>query len=139
MSQRRVIVDANIAFRALASTRGDLRSRLDAADTIHFIAPRFLFVELFKHKDRLLKASGKPESELLDALHSLVAAIHFTDENAIPIGTWLEAHRLAAPTDPKDTPYVAIALHHHAELWTEDTILKTGLRSRGFTSFFEPK
>lgn len=69
----------------------------------------------------------------------LVAAIDFTDENAIPIGTWLEAHRLAAPTDPKDTPYVAIALHHHAELWAEDAVLKTGLRSRGFTSFFEPK
>ena len=139
MSERRVIVDAHIAFRALASSRGDLRSRLDAADIIRFIAPRFLFVELFKHKDRLLKASGKPEADLLDALHSLVAAIDFTDENAIPIGTWLEAHRLAAPTDPKDTPYVAIALHHHAELWTEDEVLKTGLRSRGFTSFFEPK
>lgn len=138
MNRRRVIVDANIAFRTLASSRGDLRSQLDAADIVHFIAPRFLFVALFKLKDRLLKASGKPEHELLDALHSLVAAIDFTDENAIPIGIWLEAHRLASPTDPKDTPHVAIALHHSAELWTEDVVLKGGLRSRGFNSFFEP-
>jgi hypothetical protein len=42
-----VVVDANIAFRALASSRGDLGSRLDSTDTIRFIAPRFLFVELF--------------------------------------------------------------------------------------------
>ncbi len=132
----RVIEDANIAFRTLAGSRGDLRSRLDATDEIRFIAPRFLFVELFKHKDRLLRAMGKSEEELLDALHALVASLDFTDEVAIPIGTWVEARRLCAPTDPKDTPYVALALHHDAELWTEDTELKTGLIARGFTRFF---
>ncbi len=104
MSQRRVIVDANIAFRALSSSRGDLRHRLDPSDDFRFIAPRFLFVELFKHKDRLLRAMGKPEDELLDALHALVASLDFTDEAAIPIGTWLEANRLCGSTDPKDTP-----------------------------------
>jgi predicted nucleic acid-binding protein len=112
MSRRCIIVDANIAFRALASSRGDLRHRLDPSDDFHFIAPRFLFVELFKHKNRLLRAMGKPEDELLEALRALVSALDFTDEAAIPIGTWLEAHRLCAPTDPKDTPYVALALHH---------------------------
>ena len=133
----RVIVDANIAFRALASGRGDLRSRLDFADEIRFIAPRFLFVELFKHKDRLLRAMGKSEEELLEALHALVASLDFADEAAIPIGTWLEARRLCAPTDPKDTPYIALALHHDAELWSEDAALKTGLIARGFNRFFE--
>lgn len=137
MSQRRVIVDANIAFRALASSRGDLRHRLDPSEDFRFIAPRFLFVELFKHKDRLLRAMGKSEDELLEALHALVASLDFTDEAAIAIGTWLE-HRLCAPTDPKDTPYVALALHHDAELWSEDAMLKTGLHARGFTSFYEP-
>ena len=137
MSQHRVIVDANIAFRALASSRGDLRSRLDSTDDICFIAPRFLFVELFKHKDRLLRAMRKSEDELLEALHALVASLDFADEAAIPIGTWLEAHRLCAPTDPKDTPYVALALHHDAEFWTEDDALKTGLAARGFTRFFK--
>lgn len=134
---KRVIVDANIAFRTLASSRGDLRSRLDSGGDFRFIAPRFLFVELFKHKDRLLRAMGKSEDELLEALHALVASLDFADEAAIPVGTWMEAHRLCAPTDPKDTPYVALALHHDAELWTEDTALKTGLTARGFTRFFE--
>ena len=136
MSGRCVIVDANIAFRALASSRGDLRSRLDSSDEIRFIAPRFLFVELFKHKDRLLRAMRKPEAELLEALHALVSSLQFTDEAAIPIGTWLEAHRLCDPTDPKDTPYVALALHHDADLWSEDPTLKTGLTARGFTRFY---
>src|SRR3954447_7981445 len=115
-----VIVDANIGFRALASGRGDLRQWLDAPSQARLIAPRFLFVELFKHKERLLKAMRKPEEELLNALYALVACLEFTDETLIPVGTWLEAHRLCAPTDPKDTAYVALALHHDAELWTED-------------------
>jgi hypothetical protein len=41
---RRIIVDANIAFRALASGRGDLRQWLDSPAGARFIAPRFLFV-----------------------------------------------------------------------------------------------
>ena len=73
---------------------------------------------------------------MLESLHTLVAAMEFMDESAIPIGTWLEAHRLCAPTDPKDTPYVALALYVDGELWTEDEELKQGLRARGFTRFF---
>src|SRR5579862_7299531 len=108
---KRVIVDANIAFRALASSRGDLRAQFDSAGAIRFIAPRFLFIELFKHKDRLVRASRKSEDVVLESLHALVATLDFADEAAIPIGTWLEARRLCAPIDPKDTPYVALALH----------------------------
>jgi predicted nucleic acid-binding protein len=139
MHIRRVIVDANIAFRTLAGSRGDLRSRFDSSDSVHFIAPRFLFVELFKHKERLVKASGKSEDDVLEALHVLVESMEFADESTVCVGTWMEAHRLASPTDPKDTPYVAMALHFGAELWTEDRVLKDGLKARGFTSFFEPR
>jgi len=103
---------------------------------VQFITPRFLFVELFKHKDRIVRASKKSEDDVLESLHTLVAAMEFMDESAIPIGTWLEAHRLCAPTDPKDTPYVALALYVDGELWTEDEELKQGLRARGFTRFF---
>jgi hypothetical protein len=85
----RVIVDANIAFRALARSRGDLRARLDPAEDLRFIAPRFLFVELFKHKDRIVRASGTPEDVVLESLHTLVASLEFADEAAIPVGTWL--------------------------------------------------
>jgi hypothetical protein len=48
-----VVVDANLAFKALAAGRGDLRDRLGYAGLMTFYAPRFLFVELFKHKERL--------------------------------------------------------------------------------------
>lgn len=135
---KRVVVDANIAFRALASSRGDLRARLDPTEEFRFVVPRFIFIELFKHKDAIVAASGKTEEEVLEALSALVALLEFADEAAIPIGDWLEARRLCVPTDAKDTPYVALALHLDADLWTEDAALKTGLRARGFVRFFVP-
>jgi predicted nucleic acid-binding protein len=40
--------------------------------------------------------------------------------------------------DEKDTPYIALTLHLDGRFWTDDTTLKTALRAKGFTAFFEP-
>jgi len=133
-----IIVDANIAFKALAGNRGDLRDRLNPAVSLKFFSPRFLFVELFKHKDRLTAAARLTEDQLVEALHILVSRIDFITEANIPVGTWVEAFRLCKDVDEKDTPYVALTLHLEGRFWTDDAALKTALRSGGFTAFFEP-
>ncbi len=89
----------------------DLRDRLSPAATLQFYSPRFLFVELFKHKHRLTLATRLNEDELLEALHTLVSRLDFVNEANIPIGTWMEAHRLCRDVDEKDTPYIALTLH----------------------------
>ena len=68
-----VIVDANIAFKCLHSGRGDLRERIGPGGHPKFFSPRFLFVELFKHKERLERASGLAETDLLAGLDALLA------------------------------------------------------------------
>lgn len=133
-----VIVDANLAFKCLCSGRGDLRARLSPGGHPRFLAPRFLFVELFKHKERLLRASGLPEADLLAGVHTLLSRIEFVNEQNIPIGTWIEAHRLCRGVDPDDTPYIALTLDRDGKLWTEDHELKSALRALGFDRFFEP-
>ena len=137
MNLTSVVVDANIAFKTLASHRGDLRDRLGPAAELKFFAPRFLFVELFKHKERLAYAARLPEEELLEALHTLVSRLDFVNESNIPVGTWMEAYRLCRGVDEKDTPYVALTLHLDGRLWTHDQELQRGLRARGFDRFFE--
>ena len=137
MNANRVVIDANIAFKTLLASRGDLRDRLARAADLKFFSPRFLFVELFKHKDRLGRGSGLGEDELLQALHTLITRIGFIDEDALPVGTWMEAYRSCRDVDEKDTPYVAVASHLDAPLWTDDTALKVGLQRKGFSSFFE--
>lgn len=133
-----VIVDANIAFKSLHSGRGDLRERIGPGGHLQFFSPRFLFVELFKHKERLASASKLPKPELLEALYALVSRLEFVNEANIPVGTWVEAYRLCKGIDEKDTPYVALTLHMDGRFWTEDEQLKTALRARGFDRFFEP-
>jgi predicted nucleic acid-binding protein len=94
---------ANIAFKCLHAGRGDLRSRIGPGQHPQFFFPRFLFVELFKHKDRLASAAKLPETELLEALYALVSRLEFVNEANIPVGTWVEAYRLCKGTDEKDT------------------------------------
>jgi predicted nucleic acid-binding protein len=132
-----VVVDANIAFNCLHSGRGDLRARIGPAGHPLIFSPRFLFVELFKHKDRLARASGLAEADLLAGLHTLLGQLEFVNEANLPVGTWVEAYRLCKGIDENDTAYVALALHRDGTLWTEDAALKFGLRARGFDRFFE--
>ena len=133
-----VIVDTNILFAALVSSRSRLREILFTENELDFSCPRFLFVELFKHKERILAATELSEDDLLDALNALLARVHFVDEAIIPLGTWLEARRLCHGIDEKDTPFVALTIHLNARLWTDDAELKAGLRARNFNLFFEP-
>ena len=134
----RVVVDANIAFRALARGQGDLRTRLSSTDEGSFFAPFFVLVELYKHKERIQRLSTLSEDAVLTALHELCECLTFIREAEISVGTWVEALRLTKDVDPKDTPYVALTLHLGAKLWTHDDELRQGLRAKGFDEFWEP-
>ena len=58
MNVRCVVLDANIAFKALAAGRGDLRERLGRTGQIEYFTPRFLFVELDTELKAGLRARG---------------------------------------------------------------------------------
>ncbi len=134
----RVVLDANVACRSLVAACPNVSRRLDQPGGSEFFAPFFLIAELFEHKERILHATRFSEQNLVDAFHRLTEYIVLVREAMIPVGIWIEAHRLCRDVDPDDTAYVALALHLDALLWTEDALLKEGLRAQGFTRFFEP-
>lgn len=72
VSAARVVVDANIAFRAIVARRGDLRAVLRPPTDVEFVSPRFVYAELFKHKERLLRATGWGNETLSRAVHLLM-------------------------------------------------------------------
>ena len=137
MNESLTVLDANIAFRLLCAGAGEIRDRLKPEPQRRFVCPRYLYVELFKHKDRLAAAARLPESELLEGLHALVSRLEFFSESNIPLGAWVEAYRLCRDVDENDTPYVALCLHLGARLWTADKELKAGLSAKGFNRFVE--
>jgi predicted nucleic acid-binding protein len=136
MTPVKVVVDANIAFKILISANPEFRARLTPSTNAELFSPKFIIVEMFKHKDRIVRAAGHGEEEFSASLGTLVNRIEFVNEDLISVGTWMEARRLCQGIDPKDAPYVALPLHLEGPLWTEDTELKSGLAARGFNSFW---
>jgi predicted nucleic acid-binding protein len=132
-----IVVDSNILFSLLLRGETTLRKRFLAGSAQMFHCPRFAFVELFQHKERIAQATELSEADLLDCLSELLARVHFVEEGAIPIGTWMQARRLCRDVDSKDTPFIALTLHLDGRLWTGDDALKAGLRAKGFDRFFE--
>jgi predicted nucleic acid-binding protein len=116
----------------------EVARRLQQAGPGEFFAPFHLLAELFEHKERIVALTALSSADIVAAFHHLAESITFIREAAIPLGTWVEAHRLCREVDPDDTPYIALALHLDAELWTDDAALKAGLTSKGFTRFLAP-
>jgi|ERR1043165_4178677 predicted nucleic acid-binding protein len=131
-----VIVDTNILFSALLRSGKHLRERFTDSNYI-FYAPNFLFVEIFKHKGRLLENTDASEAEVLEYLNLILRNLNFVSEEEISTGNLIHAHCLCAAVDEDDTPFVALTLEMEAELWSRDKELKTHLKKNGFDSFFE--
>lgn len=105
-------------------------------DEVELACPKYVLVELFKHKERITKASGLDSTSLLELLRTLLERIRFYDEDSISIGSWTEAWRLCRDVDEDDTACVALTLEIEGELWTGDQELEAGLRKKGFVRFF---
>ena len=132
-----VIVDTNILFAAMRSANSRLRVILDRPD-LKFYTPNFLVVEIFKHKEKILRKSKASEDEIYEFLNQLLRKVQFVSEENLSLGNIIQAYRLCNDIDEKNTLFVALTLELEGELWTRDEVLKAGLIKKGFTSFFEP-
>lgn len=134
--KERVIIDANRIFSELIAGNHRLRQAFSSQPDTDFFCPKYVFVELFKQKERIAEKTDLKEPDLLSLLHSLIEKIHFFDEDAISIGSWAEAWRLCRDVDENDVAYVALTVELEGKLWTSDRELEIGLRKKGFTCFY---
>jgi predicted nucleic acid-binding protein len=134
--KKRVIVDTNIIFKALRSQYSNYRDVLDKSD-LQFYSPNFLIAEIFKHKERIIKASKAEEAEIYELLEKTLRRINFVNEEFISLGNLIHAYKLCLDIDEKDTVFVALSLELDAAFWTKDDVLKNGLLSKGFDNFFD--
>lgn len=73
----RIVIDTNVLFAALRSQNSDFRAKLFSDDYI-FYAPKYIVVEIFKHKERIVKnAKVEQEDEIYEYLHEILQRIHF--------------------------------------------------------------
>jgi len=115
----RVVVDTNILFSALLAEASRLRDILLESEH-QFYAPNYLFVELFRYKDKIEKVGKLQEDDLLTYLQMMLEKIHFIQINLINDTNRQTAYDLCKDIDIKDTVFVALCLELDAYLWTGD-------------------
>jgi predicted nucleic acid-binding protein len=128
-----VVVDMNILFSAVITPDNRIGEIIaHPASSIEKITCHYAFVEIFKHQPKIIKLAKRPESEVLDILHTVLRHIDFYSETIIENRHWIEAERLTLGVDAFDVHYVALALQMDAWLWTGDKKLVNHLHKMGF-------
>ncbi len=131
-----IIIDSNVIFSALIKSANRFRDIIMFDETFRFISSNFLIVELFKHKEKLLKYSQLSEMDLLSSYHLLLNNIEFVSDDLISTINLKKAIELCKSIDIKDSIFVALTLEFSGLLWTTDKKLKKGLIAKGFDNFF---
>ncbi len=115
MNKKIIVIDSNVVFKALRLKNSFIREIL-SQEFYDFYAPKFLVVEIFKHKEKILKNNIQLEDEFYEYLNILLNRITFINEDIVSIGNYLEAFRLCKDIDEKDVPFIALALQLDCEI-----------------------
>lgn len=133
-----IVIDTNILFSALLRRKSRFTRLILESDRVFFICESTI-VELFKHKDRIVKLSKLSEAEVVRLFYTLLRRVTVSKEELIAPEVRRKAYELCVDVDEADTPHVALTMHLDALLWTGDKSLKEGLRQKGFDRFFTPE
>jgi predicted nucleic acid-binding protein len=88
-----IVVDTNIVFSALVNKNSKIATFL--LEPTHPLGmPKFGFVELFKHTEKICAVSKHSQDEILELLYELMRHIEFFDENSISTSALKDAWKL---------------------------------------------
>ncbi len=126
-----VVVDANILISASINPKSKPALLLqNSSSLVDFVIPEFIFYELKKNEQKILKAKKDYARNLLRLTdHALII-----NENEIEQNIFERAYNITRDIDKNDTIYVAFAIALEALLWTRDLKLYRGLRKKGHTN-----
>jgi predicted nucleic acid-binding protein len=131
----KLVIDTNLLFSACVKQDGRIAEIiLNPMFKLELIGCYFSYIEIFKHKAKLLKLSKIEEVELLDVIYRIFKKIDFVNESRLTEELMNEAFLLTHDVDEKDTVFVAMSLYCNCKLWSGDIVLIEGLRAKGFTN-----
>lgn len=111
----KVVVDNNIVFAAIHTKNSLTRERfLNMPQQL--VSCNFLFIEIFKHKERIFKNANATDDEIYDYLEKILHRIHFFNEELISTESFFKAYHLCKDVDLKDITYVALSIELNAPL-----------------------
>jgi len=118
----RIVIDSNIIFSALIRDSENRRIILNYDSS--FLFPSFIFEEIHKYKELLLKKSGMNSQEFEILLSLILEKVEIiTEDKLIPHRQ--KALEIVKDIDQKDAVFFACALAYNGSIiWSNDKNLK---------------
>ena len=136
----KIVVDTNIVISAMLKANSPISDVLLSPQfDIELFSPYELFLEIFKHKEKIQKYSKLSETELLEAVRIMLSNISFVSVKTIDPANAIKAKELTQGIDIKDWTFVALTLQTQGLLWTSDLKLFNHLEKNGFTNLISTK
>ncbi len=131
----KIVLDSNILFSALISGK---ELYIDIFRAMDFYAPDFIFAELSKYQEKIIKKT-KIKDEFISFAKELFSTITIIPGLAISKESYKKAQALCEDIDPKDAAYVALSIELNLPLWTNDKPLLEGLIDKGHEKLITTK
>ena len=129
----KIVVDTNIVFSAILNTNSRIAQILIYENPkFQFYSCDYLQTEILHHRDKLLKLTRLTADELLELESFITHNITFINEHLLPEQLVEETLVQLQNIDPFDVPFVALAKHLNAKLWTGDKKLYNPLKEQNF-------
>lgn len=129
----KIVVDTNIVFSAILNTNSRIAQILIYQNpTIQFYSCDYLQTEILHHTDKLLKITGLSAFQLSELESLITHHITFINHHLLPQSLIEQTQIQLQNIDPFDMPFVALAKHLNAKLWTGDKKLYTPLKKQNF-------
>lgn len=115
----KLVLDNNIFFSLMNPK--SVNSYLFSSIKSKFVAPDFIKLELEKYKEECLIKSGLSKQEFEIRQKEIESEIEFTELSEYK--RFLK-ESIKTLSDPKDSPYLALALLINSSIWSNDSHLK---------------
>ena len=127
----KIIVDTNIVFSAILNSNSRIgKILLRSEGYLQFYSCDYLRIEILRHRKKLLEITRLTDDEFTELEGLVTQNITFINERLLPQDLLLKTENLLKTIDPNDTPFVALAKHLKAKLWTGDLKLYNGLKAK---------
>ena len=124
-----IVLDNNILFSLMKPN--SINSYLFFSLNVKFIAPEFIKSEFNKYKEECLFKSGLSEHEFEIRQEEVKESIEFFKESEYDE---LLIKAIRNLPDPKDSPYLALALRLNSSIWSNDKHFKQQSLVKVFTT-----
>ncbi len=127
----KLVVDSNIIFSALikkSTTRNIILS-----DIFDLYAPEYIFTEITKHKELMLKKSKIREEDFDALLLLLQKHIHLVSKDEYNEKMAM-AEDILKNIDITDSPFLALALALNCSIWSNDGHFKQQNEARAYAT-----